>query len=72
MVSISEQDESEVVIGRIVKTLLGAQDAALGYVGAWGGVELWRVDVAAAMPRCALLVEGLHWQHTGEIQQREQ
>ena len=72
MVSIPEQEESEVVVGRLVKTLLGMQDAVLSYVGAWGGVELWRVDVAATMPRRALLVEGLHWRHAGEMQHREQ
>ena len=71
MVVIAAQEESEVVVRRLVKTLGGMQDAAVGYVGASGGVELWRVDVAEAIPRPALLVEGLQWKPTGDVQRRE-
>jgi hypothetical protein len=71
MASIAGQDDSEVVVRRLVKTLVGMQDVAVSYVGACGGVELWRVDVAEEMPRPTLLVEGLQWKPTGDIQRKE-
>ena len=71
MASIAEQEESEVVVRRLVKTLGGMQNADVGYVGACGGVELWRVEVAGAMHNPTLLVEGLQWKPTGDIQRRE-
>ena len=60
MAPLAEQVEAEVVVRRLVEALGGMRDAAVGYDGACGGVELWRVDVAEAIPRPSLLVEGLH------------
>ena len=56
---------------RMYEALGGMRDAAVDYVGACGGVELWRVDVAEAIPRPALLAEGLRWKPTEDIQRRK-
>ena len=71
MVSLAEHDEAEVVVRRLVRSLGGMWDTAVGYVGAYGNVELWRVDVAVVIPRPALLVDGLQWRPTAHIQQRD-
>ena len=71
MVSLAGHDEAEVVVRRLVRSLGGMWDTAVGYVGAYGNVELWRVDVDVVIPRPALLVDGLQWWNTADIQQRE-
>ena len=41
MASLAERDDAEVVVRGLIEALGGMQDAAVDYVGACGGVELW-------------------------------
>ena len=58
-------------VASVMTMLGGLQNAAVAYVGAYGGVELWRVEVAGTCPRPTFVADGVRWKPTADIQRRE-